>query len=76
EVRFWIRNPARMAGQDLERMFRKFERLGDNKHAEGWGLGLYIARSLVALLRGKIEATADQGMLTVAIELPATWVDP
>ncbi len=46
--------------QDLERIFDKFERVG-NQEEEGAGLGLPIAKDIVELHRGRIWAESELG---------------
>lgn len=45
---------------NLERIFRKFERVKSTKHIRGIGLGLTITRNIVELHDGKIWATSTK----------------
>lgn len=61
---------------DLNKLFKKFSRLaatGNNK-VEGAGLGLYLAKKIVTLHRGKITVSSQEGRGSVfAIHLPL-WI--
>ncbi len=62
----------------LERMFDRFYRSREAK-APGLGLGLYITRSLVEMLGGKVSArnrTDGSSGLVVTITLPLTALTP
>jgi signal transduction histidine kinase len=52
-----------MSKEDLGRLFRKFERLDSSYVAAstsgGTGLGLYISKSLVTLMKGNIKASSE-----------------
>jgi len=64
-----------MSAGDLQRIFGKFTRVGgaDRYHAEGSGLGLYVARLVVREHRGDIWAeSAGEGKgSTFTVKLPA-----
>jgi len=59
--------------EQQERVFEKFFR-GDNvakEHLEGTGLGLYIAKSVVDILGGKIWLMSEVGKgTTITFTLP------
>ncbi len=56
---------------DRERVFERFVRLGDGRSAPGSGLGLFIAKSLVALNGGRLRlADAEGGGTLFEIALP------
>lgn len=56
----------------LEHLFDRFYRGDAARSAGGYGLGLSIARSIVAAHRGKIRAECPDGVtLTMAVTLPA-----
>ena len=73
DVRVTIHDDGPGIPQDMaEEAFRPFRRLGRaNGHAEGAGLGLSIARSIVRGLGGEITlASPAQGGLLVSVALP------
>lgn len=49
--------------EDLEHIFERFEQAESEKYGnvEGTGLGLYISRSLVGLMGGKLEVESEYG---------------
>jgi signal transduction histidine kinase/DNA-binding response OmpR family regulator len=62
-----------MTPEQIEQIFKPFERLGNAETREGFGLGLAIVQGLTALLNGKIEVKSKLGegsMFTVLIPLP------
>lgn len=69
-VRIWVRNQGQVAPAEVDRMFRKFVRLERHREAEGFGLGLYIAKRLVDLLGGRIAAESDGARITFSFALP------
>ncbi len=50
-----------IAPGDLERIFDKFERVGETQETEGSGLGLPIARDIVTLHHGRLWAESIVG---------------
>lgn len=72
--RFVVDNTGPQVAQpDVARLFEPFRRASGDRldHSGGVGLGLTIARSIVAAHAGQIEAHANpDGGLTVSVELP------
>lgn len=64
-----------IAEADLSRIFRAYERVGDNRgKVQGWGLGLAIAREMAQWHGGNIEAHSVPGqgsIFTVRIPIRA-----
>lgn len=61
--------------EDVAGLFEPFRRLSGERldHGGGVGLGLTIARSIVAAHRGSVEATANPGGgLTITVRLPVS----
>lgn len=59
-----------IAAENLERIFDKFERVGESE--EGSGLGLPIARDIIGLHRGRLWAESPPGQGSrFIVELPA-----
>ncbi len=55
----------------LPHLFEPFYRADKSRGGKGWGLGLAIARDIVAIHDGRIEAfNAEQGGLVVIVRLP------
>ncbi|MGE0083092.1 MAG: transporter substrate-binding domain-containing protein [Desulfococcaceae bacterium] len=55
-----------MTEQDLGKLFRPFQQVGDKKfHAGGTGLGLVISKTLVELMGGKLDVSSQYGSGTV-----------
>ena len=63
-----------IAGEDLERLFLPFERLGaDRSGVEGTGVGLTVTQRLVQAMGGEIVVTSDLGRGSVfTVTLPGT----
>ena len=62
---------AGITAQDMRTMFEAYTRLGHPHRAPGLGLGLYVAREIVAAHGGEIEATSRVGKGTVlTVRLP------
>jgi two-component system, OmpR family, sensor histidine kinase KdpD len=60
-----------VAAGDRERVFERFVRLGESGSVPGSGLGLFIARSLVALNGGRLRlAESEDGGALFEIALP------
>ena len=60
-----------MPNEVLPHLFEPFYRADKSRGGKGWGLGLAIARDIVAIHDGQIEAfNADQGGLAVLLRLP------
>ena len=56
----------------LPRLFKPFERAVSARNYGGLGLGLHIARTIVAAMAGTINLTSEPGQGTVVtVELPA-----
>jgi signal transduction histidine kinase len=69
-----VRNTGpRVAAPEVARLFEPFRRASGERldHGNGVGLGLTIARSIVAAHGGRIDAHANpDGGLTVSVDLP------
>lgn len=61
------REPLNM---DAEELMERFVRGDSARHTEGSGLGLHIARSLVALQNGRFELTVDGDFFKAEVFLP------
>jgi signal transduction histidine kinase/DNA-binding NarL/FixJ family response regulator len=76
-LRFEVRDSGTGIAEDqLEKVFRPFEQVGDEQHRSGGtGLGLSISRQLVRLMGGEIrvESTLSQGSC-FWFEMPALLV--
>lgn len=60
-----------ISSQDQEKLFNKYQQVGDNKNVEGTGLGLSITKHLVQLMAGKITLTSKKNVGTsVLVILP------
>ncbi len=60
-----------IAGEDVERIFTRFERAAPTRHFAGLGLGLYITKSIVEAHRGRIWVSSALGAgSTFTVELP------
>ncbi|MFL6681494.1 MAG: response regulator [Burkholderiaceae bacterium] len=67
-----------MAREDLERIFKPFEQVGDeHRRSGGTGLGLAITRALVAEMGGQVHASSEPGRGSrFRLELPVELADP
>jgi signal transduction histidine kinase len=60
-----------IAAEDLERIFKRFERAASATHFGGLGLGLYISQQIIEAHRGKISVESKPGDgATFIIEIP------
>jgi two-component system CheB/CheR fusion protein len=71
-IKLAVRNRGMgIAGQDLERIFGRFERAVPSKHYGGLGLGLYITRQIVEAHGGSIAVVSQPGEgATFTVSLP------
>jgi signal transduction histidine kinase len=60
-----------IAPKEVDRIFGRFERAASARHYGGLGLGLYIARQIVAAHGGaiRVDSRPDEGA-TFTVELP------
>ncbi|HET6907566.1 MAG TPA: two-component regulator propeller domain-containing protein [Rhodanobacteraceae bacterium] len=66
-----------LSPHECERVFRRFEQTEHGRRARGSGLGLTIARELVALMGGRIELHSEVGVgSTFRVHLPLAECDP
>lgn len=62
---------------EQQRIFEKFERLGNNQVREGLGMGLYIARQLAQAHGGELTVSSSPGEgARFILRLPLTLVTP
>jgi signal transduction histidine kinase len=60
-----------IAKENLERVFRKFERVVSARNHGGFGLGLWLCRQMVERMNGRISIASELGAgATVTVELP------
>jgi PAS domain S-box-containing protein len=60
-----------IAGEDVDRIFTRFERAAPTRHYAGLGLGLYITKSIVEAHGGTIRVSSAPGAgATFTVELP------
>lgn len=75
-IRVVDRGPG-IATQDLERVFRPFEQVGDSRSHQGSGLGLAIARGFVEANGGTVRAESLPGQGTAfVVEIPDSGEAP
>jgi signal transduction histidine kinase len=66
---------AVISDTDIDRMFLPFQRLNDRTSHDGFGLGLAIVASIVAIHRGTVSAhPRGGGGLTVSVVIPSVQV--
>ncbi|HET9835728.1 MAG TPA: two-component regulator propeller domain-containing protein [Rhodanobacteraceae bacterium] len=66
-----------LSAHECERVFRRFEQTDGGRRAHGSGLGLTIARELVALMGGHIELHSEVGVgSTFRVHLPLPECEP
>ncbi len=71
EIRVTDNGPG-VPPQELERIFRPFQRYGDAPSGEGVGLGLAVARGLAEAMHGSLSAEhTPGGGITMVVSLPA-----
>lgn len=76
-VRLEIRNlPGTSGWPDAERVFDKYYRSPHAKRQTGTGLGLFIVKSLVQALGGKIEYVPDETYVRFLLEFRAVSSSP
>ena len=57
--------------ENQNKLFNKYQQVGNNKNIEGTGLGLSITKNLVELMAGKITLTSKKNIgTTVLVTLP------
>ena len=62
EVEIYVQDQGNgIAAHEQQRIFEKFERLGNNKVREGLGMGLYIARQLAEAHGGSLSVSSNLG---------------
>ncbi|HYG68101.1 MAG TPA: sensor histidine kinase, partial [Anaeromyxobacteraceae bacterium] len=60
-----------IAREEQERVFDRFERAVPSEHFGGLGLGLYIARQIVAAHGGEIRVESEPGIgATFTVQVP------
>lgn len=66
-----------VAEAELPYIFERFYRSGQSRAIEGTGLGLYLARSIVRLHGGNMDASLPEGGgLAVSLRIPAEHMKP
>ena len=63
---------AAIPKERLERIFEQFYRLDTGRGSKGTGLGLAVARQIVALHNGTITAESEDGRTVFTVTLPAS----
>ncbi len=65
--------------EDIEKLFNPFSQvdMSSTKRYEGTGLGLYLSKKILTLLRGSISVRSEYGHgSTFTFVLPLTWKEP
>ncbi len=76
QLRVIDRGPG-VSDADKDRIFAAFQRVGDAPQGDGLGLGLAVARGLMAVMGGSLVAEdTPGGGLTMVVELPLTSATP
>ncbi|MCY0999316.1 ATP-binding protein [Myxococcus sp. MISCRS1] len=66
-----------IAPEHLPRLFGRFERAVSERHYGGLGLGLYITRTLVEAMGGRVRVESEQGRGSIfTVDLPRERVVP
>ena len=66
-----VSNPGGpLSREDCQNIFRRFYRTDKARTGGGYGLGLPIARGIVADHSGKIWAESQEGLVTLRVQLP------
>ena len=65
-----VSNPGRVPEEELSRCFEKLYRRDQSRGSGGSGLGLTIAREIVLLHGGKLEARCSDGRTVFTVTLP------
>ncbi|WP_260958621.1 ATP-binding protein [Pseudomonas citri] len=64
-----------IALEQLERLFKPFERLGADPEVEGTGLGLSLSKSLLEMMQGTLQVRSEPGQgCCFTLQLPAAQV--
>ena len=64
-----------IALEQLEQLFKPFERLGADPEVEGTGLGLSLSKSLLEMMQGTLEVRSEPGQgCCFTLQLPAAQV--
>jgi protein-histidine pros-kinase len=50
-----------MSAADLQRLFQAFVQVGERRHGEGTGLGLYLSHKLAQLMGGRLDVASELG---------------
>jgi PAS domain S-box-containing protein len=68
----WVRDSGvGISPEDQQRIFERFERVGEHAKIAGFGLGLWIVREMVQAHGGQIHVVSEPGQgSTFAVELP------
>ena len=56
-----------ISNENKDKLFNKYQQVGEHKNIEGTGLGLSITKGLVELMRGSIRLISEEGVGTRAV---------